>query len=81
MTAARVIRAILACMQGGIPDTSEIDGCQKCRILFAITMSNAAALMALRIDSGARMFYELQLSAIEAAIERGETETPPDGFI
>jgi hypothetical protein len=80
VTLARVGRALLASMDGRVPVTTEFDDCQKCRNLFAITMSATAAIFATTINPGAQMFYELQLEAVEAAIDRGETETPADGF-
>jgi hypothetical protein len=39
-----------------------------------------AARSALHFNSDARMGYEMQLAAVQAAIERGETETPTDGI-
>jgi hypothetical protein len=35
---------------------------------------------ALRFNPDARMGYEMQLAAVQAAIDRGEVETPADGL-
>ncbi|WP_019969337.1 hypothetical protein [Mycobacterium sp. 141] len=74
LTLSRVIRTIVDCMNGQLPEViSEIDTCQKCRTLFAINISGVAAAIALEHNPDSRMGYEMSLAAVQAAIERGES--------
>ncbi|WP_197382650.1 hypothetical protein [Mycolicibacterium mengxianglii] len=81
LTLSRTYETLLAVM-GNHPSVAikEVDDCTRCRMLLTTNLAAICAGLYSAINPESRMGMELQLAAIRAALERGETETPPDGF-
>lgn len=76
LTQARVLRIVLACMGSGssIEVIDEVGACEQCRDRFVATLAMFAAALVLERNPDAKMHLELQLSAVESAIDRGGVE-------
>jgi hypothetical protein len=81
LTLARTLSAVIDVMNSRVPGVlEEVDQCPNCRGRLSIALAGFTAQTALAHNPNSRMGYEMGLAAVQAALDDGEVETPPDGF-